>query len=72
VKAALIAARENVALPNDPDGINEGVLNVGAAFSGSSASADKRHSASAEAKHGKDGKKSKHAKHKSKKRAKKH
>lgn len=28
VQAAIIAARELVALPGDPDGINEGVLNV--------------------------------------------
>lgn len=28
VKAAIIANRENIALPYDPDGINEGVLNV--------------------------------------------
>ncbi len=32
VKAAILAAREDVALPNDPDGIDEGILNVGAAF----------------------------------------
>jgi subtilisin family serine protease len=32
VKAAILAAREDVALPNDPDGINEGVLRVGADF----------------------------------------
>lgn len=32
VKTAILAAREDVALPNDPDGINEGVLNVGATF----------------------------------------
>ena len=28
VKAVLLATREAVALPNDPDGIDEGVLNV--------------------------------------------
>jgi subtilisin family serine protease len=29
VKAALLASREQIALPNDPDGIDEGVLYVG-------------------------------------------
>jgi subtilisin len=79
VKAALLAARENVALPNDPDGINEGVLNVGAAFSGLSASKDHARSPAAEAKQAKGGKhaeskhgKSQHGKQKSKNRKKKH
>jgi subtilisin family serine protease len=37
VKSALLAARENVALANDPDGINEGVLSVGTGFGATSA-----------------------------------
>jgi subtilisin family serine protease len=31
VKAALLAGRQQVAMPGDPDGINEGVLNIGPA-----------------------------------------
>jgi subtilisin family serine protease len=68
VKAAILAAREAVALPNDPDGINEGVLNAGASFS-ASASRDGRRSSRAESRHGKDGKdaKAKHARKEGKK-----
>jgi hypothetical protein len=32
VKAALLCTREDIALVNDPDGIDEGVLNIGGAF----------------------------------------
>jgi subtilisin family serine protease len=67
VKAALLAARTFVnPFPNDPDGANEGVLNVGAAFGASSASRDRQHKQSAESKHAKaekDGKGEKKAKH---------
>jgi subtilisin family serine protease len=37
-KAALLAAREDIALAGDPDGINEGVLDVGDEFGASSTS----------------------------------
>jgi subtilisin len=58
VKTALLAARTFITpFPNDPDGINEGILNVGAGFGASSASAEKRHAASADSKHGKGEKK---------------
>jgi subtilisin family serine protease len=42
VKAAILSAKENVVMANDPDAFDEGVLDVGGSFGTSSASAESR------------------------------
>lgn len=59
VKAAIIDSREEVALPNDPDGINEGVLNVGEDFQALSLASDVATAANADGRQAKDGKNAK-------------
>jgi len=53
VKTALLNARDNVAIPGDPDGINEGILHVGAGFASASAGTERTGSASHDAHKGK-------------------